>query len=180
MSNLTKYDIALIGLKLLAIYMAIHVISIVSNWLMILPNLFSQNTTGTIHAFAFWFFSLSLPVLMSAPILLWIFSDKIAAFATQSAPDMIATINDDSSNLQETLICVVGIIIFVLTIPGFLMSVVTIFRAYHQTAFNYHSLWQPLSSSAVLFIKLFLSLVLIFNARNLSHWLKQLRYAGVK
>ncbi len=41
MTNLTKYDIALIGVKLLAIYVALQAIGSIPTWVMTLSMIFS-------------------------------------------------------------------------------------------------------------------------------------------
>jgi len=99
---------------------------------------------------------------------------------TYSAP---LTIDKKANELQDILICVVGILIFVLTMSDFLPLLFSTIYTYIKGPVVFSQwLWNSHLPTMIiaLLLKTILSLVLIFKAKNISSWLNHLRYAGTK
>ena len=96
MTNLTKFDIALIGVKLLAVYMAIVVIETLPNWIMTAGMIMTPPNSIALKLGLV----LLLAVTIIIPILLWILS-KISFAVAIKVP---FTVNDHSVTQAHSLI----------------------------------------------------------------------------
>ena len=185
MANLSKHDIASIGLKLLSIYIALRAIASAIGWLTSLAMLSGEGAAaGISFPFVYKLFAILLPFgLLLIPILLWVFSEKIARFI--AIPEATTNTTDTGKqDIQAILFCVVGLFIFITTLPELVAGLYHYIRASMMTI-RTASLFQPFRSpDAAVFISLLLkcilSLALIFKANHLSLFMHKLRYAGMK
>jgi hypothetical protein len=183
MKNLTKYDVALIGVRLLAIYVVLQFINNIPTWTLAISMLFDRTfLSNTSYPFMFKSFAICLPLLaVLIPITLWLLSNKIAQFIIKPSKNMmdnsdIATTN--TKDLQTILFCAIGLFIFVITASELITWIYGFIFAYIKTP----QLVFPQSSYISKFIELLLktvfSLILIFSAENLSRLLYKLRHGG--
>ncbi len=180
MTNITKQDIASIGIKLLAIYAAIQAINLLPIWMMTFSYAFGLTSSNdTSFPLSYKLAVIFLPLLMLLiPILLWIFSDKIAQFAAKSRNSNLA-ISANLQDLQGVLFCAVGLFIFIITVPELIVMVYAYIHA-HMTTLLTQPAQIDTPKVVTLSLKAILSLLLIFTAKNLSKLLYKLRYAGHK
>ena len=181
MMNLTKYDIAFIGVKLLAIYIALQLIGSLPSWLMTISMMFGQSNPVILK-----FFAIILPLLsLLISILLWVLANKIAALIAKTKIKIVDNNNIEGADndLQTMLFCAIGIFILVTTIPEFIAWVYAYIRVYIKTTMLTMDMFQQ-APSVIIFIvlslKILLSIILIFTAKNLSAFFHKLRYAGNK
>ncbi len=181
MTNFTKYDVAFIGIKLLAIYIALQLIgslpSIVQIWSMSLWQA-AYNKVSIPIAYIMIILLTSLFAL-ATPIVLWIFAAKIAKFITKSKAKT-QVLNADAQDLQSILLCVAGVIIFVTTMPDLIAWLYRFVVAYRQATPVFKPNWPYFPDFMAYALKTILSLILIFSAKSLSRLFNKIRYAGLK
>ena len=186
MANVTKYDIAFIGVRLLAIYVALGIISSLPNWVMTLSMLFSQPNSGILKLLV----SLLPLVSLLIPVFLWVLSSKIASLISKTQTRMVDTSTierSDIDDLQVILFRVIGIFILVTTIPQFIAWIYAFLSVYIKTpplsTIGIMQLFEQGPSIITLIVvslKILLSIALIFTAKNLSMFFYKLRNAGLK
>lgn len=182
MPTLTKYDIALMGIRLLAIYIILQLIGSVPVWLISLSMIISQHDLP--GDFKFMVICLAILAVL-IPIVLWALSNYFAAFIIKSSShneenDKKNT-NVNVKDLQAVLFCAVGIFIFITTLPDLLAWLYAFISAYAKNGMNlFGSLLFNFSKFMALFLKLIFSVILVFTANSLSNWLYKIRNAGTK
>lgn len=177
MTALTKYDVAFIGIRLLAIYLALEVIGSLPSLISIFSTLSLQSETGI--PFSVKFVTVILPLMyLVFPILLWLLSNKIAQAMTSSM--QTPAVADDSNNLQAIMLTSIGVFILMTSIPVFVSLIAEYVRSSMQVKLNSFDMTGVRGPDMIDFIlpvtKIILSLLLIFSARNLSRLFKKLRY----
>lgn len=183
MINFTRYDFALIGVRLLAIYLFLQILSSLPGWVMALSMLFRHSVDSSFsHSFVFQFMGIVLPLLIvCVPILMWVFSAAIAGIIIK-APETNASDNKiqsaDLVHIQSILFCAIGVFIFATTMPECIAWLYSFFRDYILSIQYAHSTWASVPVFILIVLKIIMSLVLIFSAKNLSIFISKLRYAG--
>lgn len=172
MSNLTKYDIAFIGIRLLTIYILLQIIAA-------LPMSFSM---VFFQEYSFIYKLLmggALLVFLLIPVWLWILSDKIAKCIVVS-PSSTHTESANLQDLEGILFAAIGVFVFVTTIPTFIVGAYVLIHTYIQT--QHVDGWQGLFNTRLTadFLKLMISVILVFKAQGLSKLMNKLKYAGFK
>jgi hypothetical protein len=183
MTHLTRYDIALIGVKLLAIYIALQAINNLPNGVIMLPMMFAHPASDNISApfllklvAGFFVF---FPLLAS--ILLWILSGKMAQFITNS-PEKISEKNEmqniDIQAIQAMALCVIGVFVLVTAVPELVAWIYAFIYSFIKTSEFSPSRWPSTTKLIATLLQIIFGLALIFTAKNLSALLYKLRYAG--
>lgn len=163
MTNITMRNMASIGIKLTVICFTVQAIGALANIAITYGAFFDKSDAslfnGTPQSLSILL--LCLPFLgLLLLSLLWANSDKIAALmAKDLTPEHQAETSHPVCDLQEILFCAIGMFVFITNLPS-------------QSPYMF--------VVATLFIKVVLSLILIFNARRLFHLLNKFRFAGVK
>lgn len=183
MNNLTKYDLAFIGIKLFAIYVGLQIIAGIPTWIMGTAIIFGKSDVT--YPIILKFFAIGLPLFsILVPIILWFSANKLAKAITKSktivANEKIErTENNDS---QAVIFTAVGLFIFVVTIPELTAWLYTWVRILVRSG-STTPLFQQTPSMitfVIISVKIVLSLALMFTAKNLSAFFHKLRYAGSK
>lgn len=184
MVNLTCYDIAYIGLKLLIIYLALQVIGSLPSWVATLLVLFEKDLA--VDSTAIWMrvFAFIVPLLtLCLPFLGWCFSSRIASFMTRTSdekPDTLAVSSIESRDLQSILFCAIGVFILITIIPELALCLYTIIHAHILAAKSLFPNTIPqIPLLITLLLKVALSLSLIFTAKSLSVLLNKFCHAGL-
>jgi len=185
MSDVTKYDVAFVGVRLLAIYIALGLINSVPNWVMTTSMLFSQPNAGVLKLLLIFLPLVSLLI----PVFLWLSSNKIASLITRTQIQMVDVNNlerSDIDDLQAILFRAIGMYVLITTVPQFIAWIYTFISAYIKTsplsAMGIMQLFEQGSSIITLIVvslKILLSIALIFTAENLSMFFYKLRNAGL-
>ncbi|MBA3662219.1 MAG: hypothetical protein H0W64_10845 [Gammaproteobacteria bacterium] len=182
MAELTKYDLALIGIKLLAIYLGLEMLGSLPSWVITLSTLYSQGpAAGVTYPFTIKFLAILLPLLtLLIPILLWLLANEFAEIITKRTAKMTSRPDTplDMLNLQAMVFSAMGILIFIVTAPEFLAWIYAYVRAYIITPRLFQPQFPPFPLLVALVLKLVLSLVLILSSSTLSAALLKLRHRG--
>jgi hypothetical protein len=181
MTNITKSDLALIGVRLLAIYVALQAISSIPTWIWTLSRIFGQSPPSDISdPFILKLLTICLLLLtLLIPIIIWVFSANIANFITKT-PHLISNKDIADINikdLQTMIFCAVGLFVFLTTAPTFIALLYDFIRVYMKSL-SFESKWGSQSLVIILSLKMILSLFLIFSAQGLSNIIYKIRYAG--
>ena len=183
MTNITKYDVALIGVRLLAIYVALQAISSIPTWIWTFSRMFGQSSPSDVSdPFILKLLSICLLLLtLLIPIIIWVFSANIATFITKT-PHLISNKDKADINIkdiQTMIFCAVGLFVFLTTAPTFITLLYDFILVYMKSlGYESKGISQPLV--IVLSLKMILSLILIFSAQGLSNILYKIRYAGLQ
>lgn len=180
MSHLTRYDLTFVGIRLLTLYLILQIIAgIPSNTTLLIMSisiLFGQTGGNQAYPFIYKLMVLGLPMLtLLAPILLWIFTDKIAKCmsASSQALDNAAIGNINLQDFQTSLFVVAGVFLFVLMFPQFIFQLSGLMYGY----IHKQQLLEWLGPQELkLFangLALILSLVLMFKAKCLAGLLRR-------
>lgn len=181
MNHIKLGDIALVGIRLLAIYFGILAINsspvVISTFLSALAN----GETG-IPKPILYITGIQFGVQIAMSITLWLMSNKVASWVLS---DQISTSEDgvmSKIDLQSILFCSVGVYILITTLPSIVNWIVMyISTSQIPNRFYIHSGNVFEASIFVLIsslLKLLLSIFLIFNANTFSKLLYKLRYAS--
>lgn len=182
--NISKYDLAFVGIRFLAIYSLIQAISGIGTMAYYLSSLSAQYQTGIpLH--------IMLPMVLlpiaslAIPVLLWLLSSKIASAISFTRSQSI-TNDHNLKDLQTIIFTSIGVFLFVTTVPA-LLGITAAYIKYLSQSNNPMSPFEPSSARVpdmIDFIlyssKILLSMILIFSSRNLSDFFNKLRNAGVE
>lgn len=186
MTNFTRFDIALIGVKFFALYLILQIIGSIPSWVMTFSMIFGQSVLVNIpYSKILKSFIIILPILMLAiPILLWIFANPISQFIINTPKNIVSNKDISGVNLKEIqtmLFCGIGLFVAVMTIPELLGWTYSFIRAYMKPTNLFQPQWPNFPNNVdliVLVLKTTFSLALIFRAENISILIYKLRYAG--
>lgn len=179
MTNLTKYDLALIGIRLLTIYLVLRLISLLPSWLMTSSMIVNQSHFS--YPFTFKFLAFFLPLFsLLIPILLWVLSAKCALFLIrEQTPTNDTSTKENRDDLQAILFRVIGIFVLIITIPE-LITWIYIYYSIYLKSMNFFGSSPAASNLIQILLKILLSIILLFTAKGLSEFFYKLRYMGHK
>ena len=174
MSDLTKQDLLSVGMKLLALYLFLVMLSHLGGfltWVFEKPNF--------LHLSRMRLVIMMLVVVVSTllPLLAYKISDRFAQWSVKSNHPV--TISSGATHsLQSALLCSVGLFVFLTSFPGLVATIIKILWLVKNNMSRGLIGWSV--DSITLFIRTILSLVLIFKAKGLTTFILKLRYAGAK
>jgi len=157
-------DLATLGLRLLAIYIALYGIVTLAEFV---PFWWRQDEVG------------SLPILIATGIvcgpivvasLVWVLAPKLAYFATLGLPSKMEFGQLDAEALTASAFIVSGVLILLFNIPSLISAIIQVASASKPFEFTW-----LLSSS----FKCVLAVGLVIGARVVARFLLWLRTAGV-
>ncbi|HVV68589.1 MAG TPA: hypothetical protein VHE99_06115 [Gammaproteobacteria bacterium] len=179
MSEFKKYDFALIGIRLLIIYLALQVIAVIPQILTLFVDIIWRHDALD-YPFAYKILILLLPLLSLLPvILLWLFSSKIARFTTKANSCVERKETTEKQDIQEILFCAIGIFILITSIPNLIIWVYHVIDYYRRNLLHVYSRWSLVPEFISVALEISLSLILIFKAKVLSELFYRLRRAGI-
>ncbi len=184
MQNISKYDLAFLGIRFLAVYTLIQAIGGIGTSAYYLSSLSAQYPTGIP-------LDIMLPMVLlplafiAIPFLLWLLSSKLASAISFTRSQTI--MNDRNlKDLQTILFTSIGVFLFVTTVPT-LLGITAAYIKYLSQHNNPISPFEPSSARVPDIIdftlyssRILLSMILMFSARNLSDFFKKLRNAGLE
>lgn len=173
-ANLSKFDIALIGVKLLAIYMAIVVIESLPNWVMTAGMIMTPAYSIILKLCLILLFAVTIII----PILLWILANKIAYIITPPSTENHHSDPVDN-DFQAMIFRGVGMYILIMAIPQFILWLHDYSKTFGDSTLSFLDKMPNISVLIAILLKIILSVILIFSAKQLSKFFSRLRSAGL-
>lgn len=162
MANLTKYDVAAIGIKLLIIYFALEVI------LRVPVVIFFNGFTLVLASLVF------IVLIIS-----WFFAGNIARFITKQPSIPTPSENNNGiKSIEEMLFRVVGVFVFITTLPSLIDWIYRFMGVHGQSELMIKMYGPRPAVLVIILLKLIFSIILMFTAKGLTNLFHKLRYAG--
>ncbi len=168
MNTITSREIAIIGIRILAIYLVLKLMG--SDLAPMVVGAAINGGTPFNAGLIFTMIAVFAIELVLA-VLCWILAPKIAGIIMG-----VAQIPESRTDLQTSLFRAVGVLVFITTFPQLIsMLMVLIHQSTPETAG-----WRDIIAVITPIIKLILSVCLILSARGLTNLLNRLRYGSSK
>jgi hypothetical protein len=173
MTNVTKFDIALIGVKLLAVYMAIVVIETLPNWIMTAGMVMTPANSIILKLGVV----LVLAITIIIPIFLWILSNKIAYIITPPSTESRNSERVDN-DLQAIIFRGIGMYVLIMALPQLILWLHSYTKVFTDSTLSFFDKMPDISILIAILLKIILSVILIFSAKHISMFFSKLRSAG--
>ncbi len=164
MGLVTKREVAIIGIRILAIYFILQLLGSFAVPVTVNALLRGQSDP---HMALFIIIGLGMGLVFSG--LCWILAPKIAGIIVSPDTTQAAL---PTSDLQTSLFRAIGMWIFITALPQFILAIAVFIHNFQSFAisFDFRLITQAL--------ELILSVCLIFSAQQLSNLLRKLRYGS--
>ena len=166
-------NLAIIGLRLIAIYLAVLVINQIPTWFSTLYMMFSNQLKFSIE-----FKILGIGLFFASfiiPIIIWISSNKFAEFIIGNRMRTTLVKYDKEIDYWNAIFCGIGILIFILVFPELVLFVCQILLAIAKSNNLYHAPRPSMILLIPIILKLFLSLILIFRGKLIVKLVHKIR-----
>jgi hypothetical protein len=173
----TRNEFAIIGLRVLAVFLGIEVITQIPSWV----SLWILFETSKSDFSVLWMFGFGVLLPLSnflLPILLWILAPKISKKIV-NYNIVMDNQKSGSPNYQAIIFAGIGVFIFIQIFPEIFIFFYQTLKAILRSQPGYIMPRPDPVYLIAYFIKMVLSLVLIFKAQSLSHLLNKFRDMGV-